>query len=277
IRNLRVVAAGSKAGLLLRIASAFRRNSLTGSTSPSASGVRVIRRPTCTISGSWKASLNRASAPLVADWLRCKRSPARETLFSTKSASSATSRFRSNPLKSINPSTASMLSFRRIYDTGLKLLQSSGHGERLCRCFRVNSEQSSHHLRSSAARHSAFGGDAEIRCVFGCGRDAFLSSFGSVTVNQTQEKLGFIGKLKVSERLKVCVIGAVDGNGHMNVCNGTAHSTAKCVSEFHQFSRVHRFDEMLRFPVAIAQMKTKLDALRNSLRNSLHPRHYFGV
>ncbi len=100
-RNFRVELSGSNAGLLLRIASACMRKSLTGSTSPSASGVSVILRPTWTRSGSWKASRNRASAPLVADWLKCNRSPARETLFSAKRASRATSKFRSRPPKSM--------------------------------------------------------------------------------------------------------------------------------------------------------------------------------
>ena len=92
----RVEVAGSNPGRVSIVVLILIRISRTGSIRLSPSGVGTILRPTWTSRSSPKYWRSRASAPLMADWVRCTRLPACVMFFSSSSAYSATSRFRSS-------------------------------------------------------------------------------------------------------------------------------------------------------------------------------------
>ncbi|KYF91847.1 hypothetical protein BE20_13645 [Sorangium cellulosum] len=93
--KLRVSAATSTAPRSRRTALAEATTARTRGRSSAARGVGTSRLPARTRIGSPTASRTRASVRLMAEGLRCIRRAATRTLSSSRSTSSATSRFRS--------------------------------------------------------------------------------------------------------------------------------------------------------------------------------------
>ena len=99
--NSRCSRAGSKRGWLPKTCSSISQATSVRSSSTTPRAVSSYPLPLRASSSSSKWRRSRASAALVAGWLRPIRSPALVTLRSASSARSATTRFMSSPARFI--------------------------------------------------------------------------------------------------------------------------------------------------------------------------------